>query len=62
MKAFINLLYKYSVLSSASIYFYIRVYDKNIIRDWYKPSFMLWISLTNLYLLEVLRKDIQKLI
>ena len=31
-------------------------------RDWYKPSFMLWISLTNLYLLEVLRKDIQKLI
>ena len=57
----INFIYKYVTLSSVSIYFYSRVLNKNLIYDWYKPSFILWICLTNAYLFELLRKDIKKL-
>jgi hypothetical protein len=60
MITIINILHKYVLLSSVSIYFYSRVFDKNLIYDWYKPSFILWVSLTNLYLFELLRKDIKK--
>jgi len=61
MITIINILHKYVLLSSVSIYFYSRVFDKNLIHDWYKPSFIFWISLTNLYLFELLRKDIKNI-
>lgn len=61
MKPLINFIYKYSFLSMSSVYIYSRVFDKNILYDWYKPSFIMWVSLTNLYLLELLRKDITRI-
>lgn len=61
MITIINILHKYVLLSSVSIYFYSRVFDKNLIHYWYKPSFIFWISLTNLYLFELLRKDIKNI-
>lgn len=61
MKPLINFIYKYSVLSLTSAYMYSRIFNKNLLYDWYKPPFILWISLTNLYLLELLRKDFKRI-
>ena len=61
MTPIINFIYKYTMLSTASIYFYSRIFDKNVLYDWYKPSFIFWMSITNMYLLELFRKDIKNL-
>ena len=60
MISIINILYKYLALSSVSIYLYSKCFDKIFINYWYKSSFFIWISLTNLYFFRLLRNDFKK--
>lgn len=62
MTSIINFIYKYTMLSSLSVYIYSKIFNKNILYHWYKPTFIFWISLTNIYLLVLFQDDIKKLI
>jgi len=48
------------MLSSLSVYIYSKIFNKNVLYDWYKPPFIFWMSLTNIYLLVLFQHDIKK--
>ena len=60
MISIINYIYKYTIISTLSVYIYSKIFNKNVLYDWYKLSFIIWISLTNIYILELFRYDIKK--
>lgn len=60
MTSIINFIYKYTMLSSLSVYIYSKIFNKNVLYDWYKPPFIFWMSLTNIYLLVLFQHDIKK--
>lgn len=58
MNQLLFLSYKYTILPLLSVYSYSKFVKRHLIHEYYKPKFIIWMSLTYLYLFEMLKKII----